>query len=321
MKTLYPSIEPFRTHTLQHGIHGIHVEECGNPGGLPVLFFHGGPGSGCKPYHRSFFNADKYHIIIFDQRGAGRSLPSGSIEENTTHDLLRDIELIRVTLGIDKWLLFGGSWGSTLALLYAQAHPERVAGMILRGTFLARNQDLEWFAGTDTGITCVYPDLFEQLFSGIEHTSCFDLIIRLYRMVCSPHNAEIEQAARAWYIWGSQIILGAGHDPASVDLASELESVIHQSRLELHYAANRYFIEENQILNHCASIQDIPAILIHGRHDMTCPLASSYALHRTLNHSRLLILPDAGHTSSGPGMINALVEATDTMITEAQWSI
>lgn len=317
MRTLYPNQEPFKTHFFQREQHILYVEQCGNPDGLPVVFLHGGPGSGSKPHHRCFFNPDRYHIIVFDQRGSGRSLPCGLLEQNTTHDLLNDLEFIRLTLRIKKWLLFGGSWGSTLALLYAQKYPDRTAGLVLRGSFLARQCDLEWFAGN--GVNQIYPDTWESYIKDIHDISSGNLVENMYRMLTGNDQIACARAATAWFMWGTQIILGNDFDPDQAILQAANTSIVNQSRLELHYAVNKYFISENQILLNCHQIYALPCILIHGRMDLTCPVVSSYLLHKHLPRSRLVILSDAGHTSSGISMINALVEATDHMIEGALW--
>ena len=296
MKTLYPDLEPFKTHTLVRGEHKLYVEQCGNSNGLPVVYLHGGPGSGCKPYHRCFFDPEKYHIIVFDQRGAGRSSPHGFRVDNATYHLLDDLEYIRVTLGIGKWLLFGGSWGGTLSLLYAQHYPGNVSGMILRGSFLARQCDMEWFVGE--GVRKIFPDTWDLCFGDIQHSSSLELIHILHTMLDDRNMDVVVHATQAWYIWGTQIILGHEFDARTFNADSLGMEVIEQARLELHYAYNRYFVSENQILANCHQISDIPIILIHGRQDLTCPFESSYLLHKSLPKSHLVVLQDAGHTLS-----------------------
>lgn len=317
MKTLYPDLEPFKIHTFVRDNHQLYVEECGNRDGLPVVFLHGGPGSGCKPYHRSFFDPEKYHIILFDQRGAGRSGPRGASINNATSNLLEDLEYIRMTLGLHRWLLFGGSWGSTLSLLYAQRYTDRVSGMVLRGSFLARQSDLDWFIGD--GVRKIFPDTWNLCFGDILHTSSASLIQILHVMLNSHDECVVTQAVRAWYIWGSQIILGQDFDVRNIDEQVFGEDIVEQARIELHYAYNRYFVAENQILLNCHKLSRIPVILIHGRLDLTCPLESSYLLHKYLPKSQLMILSDAGHTSSGASMIDALVSATDDMLEIGAW--
>jgi len=308
MHTLYPPIEPYGTHRRARAEHSIHVEECGHPGGIPILFLHGGPGSGCKPHHRCFFDPEYYRIILLDQRGSGRSTPSGRLEHNRTADLIGDLEAIRRELGIDHWALFGGSWGATLALLYAQSFPERVAGLILRGTFLARQADLDWFLAPG-GVRRIYPEAWEQLIHALPETERGRPLPALYRQLTGEDELARRRAARAWEHWGGQVTLGSDFDPRPLGEHVTAQTV-NQARIELHYAVNGYYITENQILESCGRIERIPAQIIHGRRDLVCPVESAHALHRRLPRSTLKILPDAGHIASGEDMIDALVEAT-----------
>lgn len=311
MKKLYQSIDPYKVHNLKaDNLHVLYIEESGNPNGLPVIFLHGGPGGGCKPHHRSFFNPEKYRIIIFDQRGAGRSVPAGEIRQNSTQDLIGDLELIGEKLGVDRWLLYAGSWGATLALLYAQTYPEKVLGMILRGSFLARQRDLDWFA--KEGVSRIYPDYWQRLTDFIGEQE--DIVGAIHAGLSSEDRAVQQQSAREWAMWGGAVALGAAFDPAFLENEPVSDAELNQAKIELHYAVNHYFIEENQILNNCAKIAHLPVTLVHGRNDLVCPLESAWALHERLPRSKLRILPNSGHLADGEEMIDALVCATDEML-------
>jgi proline iminopeptidase len=311
MKSLYPEIEPYAAGLMKRGGHQVYLEQSGNPQGLPVLFLHGGPGSGCKSYHRRFFDPEKYRAILLDQRGSGRSLPHGRLTQNTTADLLRDLEHIRRSLGIESWVLFGGSWGSTLGLLYAQKHPARTAGLVLRGSFLARRCDLDWFIG-ETGVRRIYPECWAQFIAGLPEAEQADPVTALYQRLTGEDELAQRRAARDWAHWSGQVALGDAFDPgASGEHVSA--NMVNQARIELHYAVNGYFLEDNPILEGCAKLGRLPAILIHGRRDLVCPVEASYALHARLPDSQLRVVPDAGHIAGGESMIDALVTAADDM--------
>lgn len=290
--------------------HALYVEEAGNPRGLPVVFLHGGPGSGSRPYHRQFFDPARYRIVVFDQRGAGRSAPAGCTEANDTQRLVADLEHIREHLGIERWLVFGGSWGATLGLVYAQAHPERVLGMILRGTFLASQRDLDWFF--KDGVRHIFPDAWEELVAPISLPERGDLITAYHRRVNSEHRTEQLAAARAWSQWTGCIVTytlpggGAGG-------AQDEDRLLQEARVELHYALNRYFLRPEQILGDAGRLPRVPVTIVHGRRDLTCTLEAAWRLHRALPHAQLVIVPQAGHLASEPAMIDALVTATDAM--------
>jgi proline iminopeptidase len=309
MKELYPPIEPYAVHMLDvGGGHRVYVEECGNPQGIPAVFLHGGPGGGCKIYHRSFFDPAKYRAILFDQRGCGRSTPQGCLEDNTTPHLLADLEAIRKRLGVERWLLFAGSWGSTLALLYAQAHPRRVSGIVSRGTFLARQMDLDWYL--KDGVNRVYPERWAELLEAVHAEPGEDLIAAFQRLLHGADELARRRAARAWSAWGGQVALGEAFDPAEVE-GHVPAAVLQQARIELHYGFHRYFIEENQILRDCHLIPEVPVILVHGRRDWVCPVESAFTLQKHLPFAELRILPTAGHIASSEEMASALVEAAD----------
>ena len=311
MKELYPEISPFHASLLEtDSIHQVYVEQSGNPTGIPVIFLHGGPCSGTKPDHRRFFDPARYHIILMDQRGCGLSQPFGELQGNTTQDLLDDMELIRDKLRIEQWLLFGGSWGGTLALLYAQQYPQRVLGMVLRGVFLARGVDMQWFL--QNGVNRIYPQAWQNLLNSVSAGSD-DVLAKLYAAVFGNNLDAAESAAKQWQNWGGQVALGGG-----VLLNDEPPDVqaVKQVQMELHYAKNHYFIAENQILQHCAILQAIPTIIIHGQNDLTCPLEAGWSLHQALPQAEWLVLPNAGHVAKGEEMIDALVSAADKMAKE-----
>lgn len=311
MKTLYPDIEPRATWMLKRDNHQVYVEECGSPSGLPVLFLHGGPGSGCKAHHRRFFNPEKYRIILLDQRGAGRSLPQGALNHNTTDDLLRDLEYIRHHLEVDRWLLFGGSWGATLALLYAQKHPSKTAGLVLRGTFLGRQRDLDWFIG-ENGVRRIYPESWDQFIGVLPEEDRAAPLAAIHERLTGEDELAQRRAAREWALWSGRVVLGEEFEPGELNEHVSSE-VVNQARVELHYAINHYFIEENRVLDGCVKIAHLPAIIIHGRRDLVCPVEASYNLHQRLPKSELRILPKAGHIAAGDDMIDALVGAADEM--------
>lgn len=307
MKSLYPEISPFHRFYLEtDSVHQVYVEQSGNPVGIPVVFLHGGPCSGTKPDHRRFFDPDRYHIILMDQRGCGQSLPFGELEGNTTQDLLADMERIRRQLRIDEWVLFGGSWGGTLALLYAQHYPQYVSAMILRGVFLARQADMDWFLRN--GVNRIYPQRWRDLLYGVGATSSEDVLQKLCDAVFGDDQAIARSAVRQWQVWGGQVALGNEFSTTEEELN---EHAVMQVKMELHYAKNNYFVSENQILQHCDGLRDIPTVIIHGQNDMTCPLEAGWSLHQALPHAIYIVLPNAGHVAKGEEMIDALVSASD----------
>ncbi len=315
MRDLYPEIEPFNQGNLKQSPHFVYFEQVGNPAGIPVIFLHGGPGSGCNENHRRYFNPDKYRVILFDQRGCNRSIPNGCVEENTTQALVNDIESIRRQLDIDKWLLFGGSWGATLALLYAEQYPENVLGIILRGTFLARQCDFDWFA--KLGVNKIFPDYWQEFTSNFNKTEKDHFIKTLYEKVNSDDKNIQLQAAKTWSLWAGRVVTHSITHDYQLEVESE-EKLINEVKVEMHYAINHYFIEENQILNNISNVPDVPVKIIHGRKDLTCLPESSWAVHQALNNinkaeSKLVIVPEAGHLASEPSMINALICSTDEM--------
>lgn len=310
MRTLYPEIEPIAVYKLDvEPPHTIYVEECGNKEGIPLVFFHGGPGSGCKPYHRQFFDPRHYRMVLFDQRGAGRSTPRGEVVANTTQALLDDIELIRAELNIDRWLLFGGSWGATLALRYALAHPERVSGLILRGLFLASGRDFDWLF-TDGGVSRIFPDYWEDFLRPIAEHERDNLVTAYYRRIHTQDKKSRIEAARAWSAWLGRVVyyLLPAEDQ---DQEEDLEKMLAEASIETHYAYNRYFLEQDYILSNAHRLPKVPTMIIHGRRDLTCTLDSSWALHKALPNASMVIVPDVGHLAGEPAMIDALLSATD----------
>lgn len=311
MLILYPDIKPYKTHRLAvDPPHQLYIEECGNPDGIPVLFVHGGPGAGCSRHDRSFFDPERYRIILFDQRGAGRSTPHASLENNDTQALIQDMEAIREKLGVERWLLFGGSWGSTLSLVYAETHPMRVMGLILRGIFLCRPQDLHWFY--QEGANHIFPDYWEDYLHPIAESDRADMIGAYYNQLTSSNELAKMGAAKAWSLWeGRCATLRPNHDV--VDAFSDPHMALSLARIEAHYFIHKAFLAENQILRDAARLEGIPGIIVHGRYDMICPLDNAFALHQAWHDSQLNIIRDAGHASREPSIVDALVRATRDM--------
>ncbi|MDD5579210.1 MAG: prolyl aminopeptidase [Methylobacter sp.] len=314
MKTLYPEIQPHHTFFLETGSkHSVYVELSGNPDGFPVIFLHGGPCSGTKPDHRRFFNPEFYRIILFDQRGCGQSLPFGELEDNTTGDLIDDMERIRQQLGIDRWLVFGGSWGATLALLYAQKHKNPVAGLIIRGVFLARRMDLDWFA--KDGANRIYPEQWQRLVESIPEQQRENLLQGVSQALWGEDEVTRLRVAKEWTAWNGQVAMGNNFERNNCQPAAQngntADKLVKQVRMEVHYAMNNYFIEENRILENCGGLSGIPAIIIHGRNDLVCPIEAAMKLHQALPDAEYIILPNAGHVAQNEEMIDALISATD----------
>ncbi|HYQ72872.1 MAG TPA: prolyl aminopeptidase [Gammaproteobacteria bacterium] len=308
MQQLFPPIKPYLTHTLPvSGGHTLYVEECGRHDGIPVVFLHGGPGAGCEPYHSRFFDPDVYRIILFDQRGCGRSLPHASLQENTTAALVADIETIRARLGIEQWLVFGGSWGSTLALVYAETFPERVHGLVLRGIFLCRNHDIHWFY--QEGASSILPDYWQDYVSVIPEVERNDMISAYYRRLTGDDEVARMAAAKAWSVWegrASTLLPKA----AVIDHFANPLTALSLARIECHYFVNDSFLEDNQILKDAERLHGIPGVIVHGRYDVVCPLEQAWALHRAWPQASLEIIADAGHSATEPGIVDALLRAT-----------
>mgnify|MGYP003111063319 FL=1 len=295
MQTLYPEIKPYARHELAvEEPHVLYVDESGSPDGLPVLFVHGGPGGGCDALSRRFFDPTLYRIITFDQRGCGRSTPHASLENNTTAHLIADMQRIREHLGIDKWVLFGGSWGSTLSLAYAQSYPEHVHALILRGIFLCRPQDLAWFY--QEGASRLFPDYWQDFLSPIPLEERDDLMQAFYRRLTGNDQIAQMHAAKAWSCWeGRTATLRPNHNV--VERFADAHRALSMARIECHYFVNQAFLEPDQLLRDMPKIAHLPGIIVHGRYDAICPLDNAWALHQAWPNSELQIIRDAGHSA------------------------
>jgi proline iminopeptidase len=310
MRDLYPAIEPFKTERFRvSDLHELHLEQSGRPDGQPVVFLHGGPGAGTTPKHRQFFDPDTYRIVLFDQRGCGRSTPGAALEQNTTWDLVEDVEKIRVHLGIERWVVFGGSWGSTLALAYAETHPERVTALVLRGIFLLRPLETRWFY--QEGASFVFPDAWESFLAPIPVEERGDLLTAYRRRLTGDDPAAREAAGRAWATWEASTITLAP-DPHMIDEFAEPDAADNLARIESHYFVNGgFFNHPDQLLDGVASIRHIPAVIVQGRYDMCCPMTSAWDLHRRWPEAAFEVVADAGHSAFEPGIADRLIEATD----------
>lgn len=308
-RTLYPPIEPYRTGKLEVGDgHVLYFEESGTKDGKPVVFLHGGPGGGCTGKMRQFFNPALYRIVLFDQRGSGKSRPHASIEANTTWDLVNDIELLREQLEIDRWQVFGGSWGSTLALAYAETHPENVTEMVLRGIFLLRQKESAWFY--QQGASEIFPDHWQGFLEPIPENERHDLLSAYHKRLTSDDADVRLRAAKAWSVWeGATSTLLPNAEVTQTFEADEM--ALAMARIECHYFINDGFMEEDQLLNNIDKIRHIPAVIVHGRYDIVCPAVSAFELARAWPEAELRIVADAGHAAFEPGNIHELVSATD----------
>ena len=312
MRPLFPELKPYAEHSLEvDPPHRLHIEECGKPEGIPVLFIHGGPGAGCEPDHRRYFDPYRYRIILFDQRGCGRSTPHASLEGNTTPALVQDMERIREFLDIDRWVLFGGSWGATLGLVYGETYPERVLGMILRGIFLCRSEEIRWFY-QEGGASRIFPDHWREFVAPIPPGERDDLLRAHYRRLTGDDEVARMASAKAWSVWeGHASTLRPSRSVVAFFASPHV--ALSLARLETHYFINNAFLEPDQILRDIHRLKDIPGTLIHGRYDMVCPMKSAWDLYRAWPNSVLEIIPDAGHSAHEPGIIDALVKATEDM--------
>ncbi|WP_018953641.1 prolyl aminopeptidase [Thioalkalivibrio sulfidiphilus] len=311
MRVLYPPIDPYHMETLAvDQTHRLHLETCGTAQGLPVVFLHGGPGSGCEPWHRRFFDPAAYRIVLFDQRGCGRSRPHASLEDNTTAHLVSDMERIREHLGIERWVVFGGSWGSTLALAYAEAHPERVLGLVLRGIFLCRPRDIQWFYQEGAGR--LFPDYWEDYMAPIPEAERDNMVSAYHRRLTGEDEVARMAAAKAWSEWEGRTATLLSN-PGVVDHFRDPHVALSLARIECHYFMNQSFLEPNQLLRDAHRLADIPGTIVHGRYDVVCPLDQAHALHRAWPRAKLEIIPDAGHSAGEPGIVDALVRATDEL--------
>ncbi|MFD1007534.1 MULTISPECIES: prolyl aminopeptidase [Oceanisphaera] len=315
MRTLYPSITAYKQQRLSvTERHQLYVEESGNPLGIPVVVLHGGPGAGISDEHRRFFDPEIYRIILFDQRGAGQSTPHAELADNHTQALIADIELVREALGVESWLVFGGSWGSTLALCYAIEHTERVRGLVLRGLFLARQQDLHWLYQPDGGAAQLFPDYYRDFIAPLEGDTRH-LLNHYYRLLTSSNELARLNAARAWAIWEGRISTLLPRVDAQ-EYYGETHGALALARIECHYFINNCFIEENYIVRQINKLRQLPAVLVHGRYDAICKPAAATELAAHWPELMLQIVPGAGHSAFEPRIIDALVKATDQMAKE-----
>ena len=311
IRSLYPQLAPSRAFRLiVEPPHNLYVEECGNHAGLPVLFLHGGPGAGCEPYHRQFFDPKHYRVVLFDQRGCGRSRPHGALESNTTSALIEDIERIREELAIDRWVIFGGSWGSTLGLAYAETHPTRVLGLILRGIFLCRRRDIHWFY--QDGANRLFPDYWQDFIEPIPDDERAHLINAYYRRLTGTDEVSRMAAAKAWSVWEGRTATWRPNAKVLAQFANP-HVALALARIECHYFKHDAFLTPNQLLVNAHRLQGIPGVIVHGRYDTICPLEQAHGLHAVWPEGRLEIVPDAGHAASEPGIVDALIRATCEM--------
>jgi proline iminopeptidase len=304
----YPDIEPFATGYLPvGGPHQIYYAQCGNPKGAPVVFLHGGPGAGASPVHRRFFDPKHYHIIVFDQRGAGRSKPLGEITDNTTLHLIADLEKLRSHLGIDRWVVFGGSWGSTLAIAYAEAHADRCKALVLRGIFLCRKSEIDWFL---YGMRAFAPEIWREFSDYLPAAERRDLLTNYYKRLIDPDPKVHMPAARKWSVYeGTCCTLLPS--PETVESFAQDTVALGIARMEAHYFINDIFLPEDSLLKNVGKIRHIPAVIVQGRYDLVCPIETADELHRAWPEAEYTVVPDAGHSAMEPGIRSALIEATD----------
>lgn len=308
LTALYPPIEPYRHgHLPVDELHTLYWEECGNPQGVPVLFLHGGPGAGLSPRHRQFFDPARYRMVLFDQRGAGQSTPLGEFRQNTTGLLIQDIEQLRELLGVAQWLVFGGSWGATLALAYGQAHPERCTGFVLRGIFLCTRPEIDWFLN---GMRWFFPKEHAQFVAGIPERERGDLLQAYARRLFSDKPDENARAARTWSRYEGSCLHLLPH-PDVADAFGSAAVGLSVGRLEAHYFAHDGFLTDDQLVRNVDRIRHLPAVIIHGRYDMVCPPRSAWRLHQAWPEAGFQMIEGAGHAAFEPGIARALVAATD----------
>lgn len=306
--SLFPPSEPYRSGFLAvDDIHTLYWEECGNPEGQPVLFLHGGPGGGISPKHRRYFDPAHYRIVLFDQRGAGRSTPLGEYRNNTTQLLIEDIERLRVMLGIEQWLVFGGSWGSTLSLAYGQAHPERCLGFVLRGIFLCTRAEVDWFLN---GMRWFFPEVHDEFIAQIPEAERGDLLQAYGKRLFNEDPAIYGPAARAWSRYEGSCLFLVPDAEAIEDFSSDAIS-LGIGRLEAHYFLNDGFFTDDQLIRNIDRIRHLPAVIVQGRYDVVCPPATAFRLHAAWPEAKMHVIADAGHAAYEPGIAAALVAATE----------
>jgi proline iminopeptidase len=309
-RTLYPEVQPYRTGRLRvTGPHELYFEESGNPRGKPVVFLHGGPGGGTEGKMRRYFDPERYRIVLFDQRGCGKSTPFASLEENTTWHSVNDIEALRRELGIERWQVFGGSWGSTLALAYAETHPERVTELVLRGIFLLRREEIRWFY--QEGTSWIFPDFWREFLEHIPAAERGDLLSAYYARLTSPELSVQRAAARIWSMWEGRTSRLIPDPELIARTGGELFSLAF-ARIEAHYFIHDAWLTDGRgLLENIDRVRHIPGVIVQGRYDVVCPAKSAWDLHAAWPESELIIVADAGHSANEPGIIHELVRATD----------
>lgn len=315
MRTLYPAIDPYASGHLDVGDgHSIYWERAGTPGAKPAIFLHGGPGGGISPDHRRLFDPERYDVLLFDQRGCGRSTPHASLDANSTWHLVADIERLRVMMGVDQWLVFGGSWGSALALAYAQSHPDHVSELVLRGIFTLRREEIDWYY--QEGASRIYPDKWERFLAPIAEKDRGDLLHAYHQILTGEDRTAQVAAARAWSVWEGETIrllpdaaLSATHDEDAFALAF--------ARIENHFFVHRGWLEEGQLIRDAGKLRDIPGVIVQGRYDMACPAETAWALHRAWPEARFEMIEGAGHAYNEPGILDALIRATDSFAVQS----
>ena len=308
-RTLYPPIEPYRSGMLDVGDgHRLYWEQCGTPGGKPVVFLHGGPGAGASADHRRQFDPARYDILVFDQRGCGRSTPHASLEANTTWHLVADIERLRAMAGHERWMVYGGSWGSTLGLAYAQTHPERVTELILRGIFTFRQTELDWLYSY--GASEIFPDKWEEFVGLIPEAERDDLVAAYHRRLTGDDREAQLAAAKAWSKWEAETVTLLPH-PEVIEEFTGDDFAIAIARIENHYMLNKGWLEEGQLIANAGKLRDIPGVIVQGRYDCCTPPSTAWELHKAWPEAELVIVPDGGHLYNEPGVLDGLIRATD----------
>jgi len=309
LRTLYPPIEPYRSGTLDVGDgHALYWEQSGNSDGIPAVFLHGGPGAGCSPAHRRLFDPERYNVLLFDQRGCGRSTPHASLEANTTWDLVGDIETLRELAGIERWLVFGGSWGSTLALAYAETHPDRTSGLILRGIFTMNQWEIDWFY--QHGASQIFPDKWEKFLAPIPEAERGDLVAAYHKRLTDEDPAVQLEAAKAWSRWEAGTVTLLPNPALENEFTSDAFAIAI-ARIENHYMVNLGWLEEGQLVRRADALSGIPGVIVQGRYDCCTAPAAAWALHRAWPEAALHLVPDAGHMYDEPGILDGLIRATD----------
>lgn len=312
MPYLYPPIHEYTHYFLNADeTHKLYVEECGNPEGKPIVFLHGGPGSGCEEYHRRFFDPERYRIILFDQRGCGRSLPHSELKNNTTQHLIADLEMIREHLGLDQWALFGGSWGSTLAIAYAEAYPQRISGVIVRGIFFCTPKELAWLY--QDGASRVYPDYWDDFLEPIPDKDRGDVLSAYYQLLTGEDEIAKMRSAKAWSTWEGRTATLLPNEDLLAHF-TDPHTAMSVARIETHYFMNEGFMEKDQLIKSANKLWGIPGYIIQGRYDMICPVEQAYRLHQAWPEAEFTLVKNAGHAASEEGIISALVSATDNLL-------